>query len=318
MGSENLLKLVLQNNSYSQKDLAKKLEVSPAQISKWKTGEYMSSEMEEKMKSLADIGDRHPDLVYWTGGTEQADKWSKLISHLASEANEDNECSYETTPLLDELDLLAWDVIHSLIEAGASIPNIFPSEIDFDYDMEYTENEHLFEKLYNENNYSSLIYNALKELANLYDFYVAYFSDLIDDDLELFSTGACNIEPCLLNLALAKIGKDEAILTNFKIFRYETLKNYKAWIEVVKHKAISNRIPLKAELMNLVSNNSEALVHEAEAEAFGFNSSRLHPDIYMDEILKSHRMIHQVLPAICKKLGITEKDLVIDETELKL
>jgi len=38
----------------------------------------------------------------------------------------------------------------------------------------------------------------------------------------------------------------------------------------------------------------------------------------MDEILRSHRIIHQVLPVICKKLGITEKELTLDENELRL
>jgi hypothetical protein len=48
-------------------------------------------------------------------------------------------------------------------------------------------------------------------------------------------------------------------------------------------------------------------------ESIGFNSSRLNPDIYMDELLCGMRMIHQVLPAM-KKLGT--EDFKLDESEL--
>ncbi len=44
--------------------------------------------------------------------------------------------------------------------------------------------------------------------------------------------------------------------------------------------------------------------------------ARLHPDIYMNELLQGMRIIHQVLPAIMKKLGIDEKDFTLDRSEL--
>jgi ribosome-binding protein aMBF1 (putative translation factor) len=40
------IELALGTLGCSQKELALKLKVSPTQISKWKNGEYMSSEME--------------------------------------------------------------------------------------------------------------------------------------------------------------------------------------------------------------------------------------------------------------------------------
>ncbi|MCU6496396.1 hypothetical protein LPN04_01160 [Rugamonas sp. A1-17] len=59
--------------------------------------------------------------------------------------------------------------------------------------------------------------------------------------------------------------------------------------------------------MNLVRSSHGELGHEAEAESLGFNSSRIHPDIYMNEPLVGMRVIHQVLPVIMKKLGIDEE-----------
>lgn len=44
----------------------------------------------------------------------------------------------------------------------------------------------------------------------------------------------------------------------------------------------------------------------------GFNDRRLHPDIYMDELLVGMRLIHQVLPTVMMKLKIDEKDFRLD------
>ena len=63
---------------------------------------------------------------------------------------------------------------------------------------------------------------------------------------------------------------------------------------------------MRTELLNMVYASHEAIGHEAEAESLGFNAARLRPDIYMNELLVGMRAIHQVLPAILKKLGIEE------------
>jgi hypothetical protein len=62
--------------------------------------------------------------------------------------------------------------------------------------------------------------------------------------------------------------------------------------------------------------SSDELGHTAEAESLGFNSSRIHPDIYMNELLVGMRVIHQVLPVIMEKLGI-KAEFQLDESELR-
>jgi hypothetical protein len=48
-----------------------------------------------------------------------------------------------------------------------------------------------------------------------------------------------------------------------------------------------------------------------------FSSQRLHPDIYMNELLTGMRILHQVLPAIMKKLDIYN-EFELDESELHI
>ncbi|HKD38362.1 MAG TPA: hypothetical protein VKB78_16225, partial [Pirellulales bacterium] len=91
-------------------------------------------------------------------------------------------------------------------------------------------------------------------------------------------------------------------------------KQYTEWLTLVKDKSFRAGAPLRAELMDIVNDDHDSLGQTAEAEALGFNAARLHPDIYMNELLEGMRVIHQVLPAIMKKLGLDEKDFTLEES----
>ncbi len=112
--------------------------------------------------------------------------------------------------------------------------------------------------------------------------------------------------------------KDKGEFTpKFKEFKYQTEKDYEEWLTIVKDRAFRAGIPLRAELLDLVHASSGEMGREAEAESLGVNASRIHPDIDMNELLVGMRIIHQVLPAILKKLGI-EEQFELDTSQLRL
>jgi len=321
MTSEALVQLALDELGCNQKELGLRIGVSPTQISKWKKGEHMSFDMREKLRKVSNIGDRDPEFVLSAGSLGDADKWARLIGFIASRAYENSETGYYTYPLSDEDEaraLLCVSTFNVLTEMGATIPGQFPPELDTEYMPESEEEAERVEELLDQNRYSTTITKIYESLNDVYGFYAAYISELMDDEaLDLTSTPAENIEPCLVFLAASKIDMDPAFAPNFASFRSRIRKEYLDWLEIVRDKTFRAGVPLRAEILGLVYESHNALGHEAEAESLGFNASRIHPDIYMNELLVGMRTIHQVLPAILKKLDIFD-EFEIDHSELRL
>lgn len=317
MSSAALVELALNVLSCSQKELAAKVGVSPTQISKWKKGEHISFDMENKLRKFINIGDKDPQFILWCGSLQEADKWDELIHYLADIADGCAETGYDTYPLNDEIGTLSSNTFCTLNVMGVAIPKTFPESLNVLLKEEKDVDDDNFELIY-ENPVTALIFNMFKSLNDVYGFYEAYVEELIDDhELYLENTSAVNIEPCLLSLAACKTDVDLKLATKYERFKYETLSNYREWLTVVKNRAFRAGIPLRAELFDLINHSADQLGVDAEAESLGFTSTRIHPDIYMNELLVGVRMIHQVLPAIMKKLGIDE-EFELDSSDLKM
>ena len=314
-----LVQLAIDRLNCRQKELAMRLGVSPAQISKWKKGEYMSMEMETKLRGLAELEASDPEFVLWAGSREDAKKWERLLRFLAGLAVDASETGY-STPLLEEEEqegLLFFYTFDALNQMGVKISKPFPEELDFDYDdIDDPHYEERVEQLTERHPISSLINATYRALANVYGFYSAYVSKFVlDDNLDLgFSAG--DIECCLLKLAATKLEALPAVATTYADFKRQVEQDYVRWLKLIKEKAFRAGMPLRAELLELVYLDDDALGQEADKKREGFNDQRLHPDVYMNELLRGMRLMHQVLPAVIKKLGISQDELNLDMSDL--
>lgn len=315
--SADLILLALKLLKCNQKTLAEKLSVSATQITKWKSGEYMSIDMREKMDDILDLKGMSPNMVLMSGSVESAIEWMSLIHHLASLVSDLSETGYVTRPLSDddELELLGWSTFFTLKEMGVTLPSSFPDELK-NIDKLYDNNSDCekADNIITGNPYSSLIYNIFLKLNDVYGFYAAYISELMcNEKLDLFDTDACELETSLIDLAASKLdGEHTGLATNFLSFRFKTNQNFEKWLMIIKLSAIQHNVPLRAELLDLINQSPDALCHDAERESLGINKRQLHPDIYMNELLVGMRTMREVLPLILEKLGI-DKDIEADE-----
>ncbi|MCW7217435.1 XRE family transcriptional regulator [Escherichia coli] len=269
----------------------------------------------KKFRNITQIGDYSPQLVEWTGSVANAEKWDRLIHFLARRAMDDAETGYITQLLTDEDGFLVEETIDVLKRIGFPTPLSFPEGLNIDDDN--ADEEEAFWEILESNAHCSVINDIYHALNDVYGFYIAYVDELIqDDDLDVYSSEAINIQSSLISLAACKIEIDTPVASNFKEFRYRVKKDYENWLNQLKMMAFRAGIPLRAELLEMVYNTADQLSVAAEAERFDFNKSRIHPDIYMNEILTGMRIIHQVLPVIMQKLEIT--DFKLDETDLCL
>jgi transcriptional regulator with XRE-family HTH domain len=321
MTDSALVSLVLKTLKCSQKELALRLGVSEGQISKWKVGEHMSLEMDERLRKLAKIKSDEDVTLVLAVGAEAAVKWRRLIAYLAEHANETGETGYVTAPLADHEE---WSICENtfmaLRDMGVAMPTGFPAELEFvlkntddadDIDAQWEAIE--------QDPHAGLIVKIFSALNDVWGFYAAYISHLIyDDEIRDKAEHADDIESDLVALAASKIEDvDPAVAPRFDEFVVKTEKDYRKWLLELKRCAIRLGVPLKAEIMDLVYEHHDALGHTAEVESLGFNDGQLHPDIYMNEVVTGMRMVHQMLPAILEKLGMKE-DFELDRSELSL
>lgn len=334
-----LVELALKALNCNQTQLAERLEVSAAQITKWKKGEHISAKMEKQLRELSGVADMaFPEVALWCGSAENARNWMSVIHREAENALDGAESGYDTPALYENLEQLTWETLSVLRKMGVSIPQEFPqelaaamqdesAEIQFNPQTDGDEDEFWAkiesqdedrESVYEENEIVCLIASVFKSFVDVSGFYSAYIQDLMfDDKIDILSTPAASLDDALLELAASKIEEPPLIAKNFSSFKRSIEKDCTEWINIIKEEAFRAGVPLRAELMYLVCSDHDSLGVDAERESMGLNKHQIHPDVYMNELLMGMRMIHQVLPKILEKLAIDFKVDISDLTALE-
>jgi transcriptional regulator with XRE-family HTH domain len=314
------VELALKTMNCNQKALAKTLGVSTSQVSKWKAGESMSSERTAEFRKLTGVKSHYPDFVLWVGSVENADKWAALIQELADDAEESSETGYDSGlgELDDENTAALWCsyIAATFREMGVKDPTEFPEELvyvgedDFegdDDDYDDAENERLSKV--HDNKYASIIRRLFVSYTDIAGFYFAYVGDIVDardrdDDIKCEDMDGGEFLFTLRDLAVCKIEVDPVFAPKMGEFRHKTLEFFAEKIRELKSYAFKKRIPLKAELGDLIAFSHEKIGCEAERESLGVNDTEAHPDIYMNELLCRMRSMSDAIEKIMEKLGI--------------
>ncbi|MGY3581889.1 transcriptional regulator with XRE-family HTH domain [Bradyrhizobium sp. USDA 4341] len=299
-GSADLIELALTMLGCTQKELAFRLKVSAPQITKWKNDEHMSNEMSDRIRKLIKIGQLDPSVILWAGSVDSANHWMAVFRDLAKLADDDSTTGYRTEAF-DDLDWLSLFTVSVLNEMGVAPPKTF-SESDAKDPDRRNKNGKI-------DGYAPLILEIYRSFTDVYGFYQAYVYELIfgDDDRNayLFQTSAINIEPNLLRLAASKVQDiDEKFAPALLQFGKDVRSGYISWLTELKGDIVRMGVPLRAELMDMVDEGHDALGRAADAEVHGFNDHRVHPDIYMNELLMGVRFIRRALPEIMEKIGM--------------
>jgi transcriptional regulator with XRE-family HTH domain len=186
----NIIDYIIKNTDLKQKDLAEKLKVSPAQISKWKAGEPIPSERKESLNKLAGLHGDDADWGILTKTKKNGRGWFKYLSFMG-------DC--DNRHLEEQPEIYAVKTLLLLSELGATIPENAPLVEVVDQDN------------YEWTSFDSMVWDLTEGYGILVDWCDCYLWDgvgLNDEPGDLLDL-RWNLEEYALEIALKYVDKED-------------------------------------------------------------------------------------------------------------
>ncbi|MFA0056384.1 hypothetical protein [Vibrio echinoideorum] len=281
--------------------LASKLNVDESQIHEWlKTP--LPIGIIDSLENIV-LGDKYlsPHLILSLGGLEQMEQWQTLINALINDALHRYLSDIPVVFMPENTDFLCERTLEALINIGMELPREYPKDLQLN-------NIDDLESMINANIYAHTLSLVFDAMVNIQCYYDTFFDAISEHPDHPFEEALC-WEHILVDLAVYHALDDQKIYPGLQAFQNETMMNTHQYINALKSHAYQHRLPLRAELLHLLNKDHEELYDDSEAEIMGLFPPQIHPDIYVSEIIESQRLIHQVLPGICRKLEMSEEEI---------
>ena len=235
----NIIEYIIKNKKIKQNVIAKKLGVTTGQISKWKQGEYISSERRLELNKLAGLFSDNPDWVDISKTKRNAESWFKYINQLSDNAN------IEIAEFQDNQEISIPPLFICLSQLGVEIPK---KAISVD-DLEWS-------------NFHNLITKLLEALIVIFQWNLRHFSELskfddISETLQEINSKSLNI--AVINLSdtdRAGIKINETLFNNYEV---ETKNHVRGLIQKLLRQMNANRIPITEDYFVVINESTDWL-----------------------------------------------------------
>ena len=300
-----MIEYILARKIMRQVDIANQLNVSRAQVSKWKRGEYLPAERERQLLELAGLFGDDFQWAVLVGNEQNGLAWLQLFEHL-------NECL--DIPYFDFAEQ-SQQTVKGILTTLQSIDCPIPSQpfdtSNLDYDEPWDDfTEFLFELLDIYSDLSNWINNNLFALGA--DYIEPIYDEAIDLSYRAVDMSVANLTADSLDTAGIDVEKHQAFAIKVK---EQTRRN----IRKLCQKLRAANIPIQADYFKLINSYPGELATEDEYFDFwGRNQIEYYLPFNEREVLQNARHLSKGLEELHLKLDMLLSNEQRQQLENKL
>ncbi len=346
--SSEYIEIALKLLNCNQKELAAKLGVSPAQVTKWKQGEKMSAEMQHRIITLADLDPNYEHvasltkLIALTGSIECAQAWVGLIEYLSDNLATETDIKFLcgtvvdakfTVPeshapvveprylwgeLLDDDYVVSEQVVGLLTSVGLDL-TAFPSQFNLEwvnYESELRKDYDDILRIIESIPMLDLIQHMLATYYIVRDWVSTYIEPTLEalaDSVPLGNKVVVDFYGSLMPIALTKLPWEGLSCVpdtpDFAKAMMHAETVSASNVKRLKLLVAEAGLPFLAEYNDLVTLHRGHLEEDSLRTPLSNTPDEGHPDIYQNELLRKTRENNAMLRLVCEKLGVSEGDV---------